>query len=158
MGRRSRESGVSLVELLIATTIISTAALGIFGMLPVAHQHLRTGGDVTKATDLAQRMVESLRDQPLHFVPRFHNADTRLLDTCPADEPASTPPFLGGSAIAQWKTEIAGQQPGEGLPRGWGRIEVGSLDRGLLVITVTVGWLESAAEQRVALVTYLGQP
>ncbi len=94
------EQGLTLVELLIALTILSVGILGAVGMFPVAYQHLRAGGDLTKATALAQRMVELLRDEPLQLVPRYHNADTRDTASFPADDPGGTPPFRGGSASA----------------------------------------------------------
>ncbi|MGH7410705.1 MAG: type IV pilus modification PilV family protein [Candidatus Methylomirabilis sp.] len=155
--RLTGKRGLSLVELLMAMTIVSVAMLGIVGMFPVAHQHLRAGGDLTKATSLAQRMIELLRDEPLQAVPRYHNADTRTPSSFPADDPAASPPFRGGSLLIGWRDEIAAVRPTGGLYRGWGRIEVASLDRGLLSITVMVGWPATPTDRSVQLTTFLGQ-
>ena len=149
--------GLTLVELLIAMAVFSVAMLGIVGMFPVAHQHLRAGGDLTKATALAQRMLEMLRDERFQMVPLYHNADTRLAASFPADDPFGTPAFRGGSSLRRWKEEIVAAALAGGSLEAWGRIEVASLDRGLLAATVTVGWPATPTERTVQLATYLGQ-
>ena len=153
----SDEHGLTLVELLIALTVLSVGILGAVGMFPVAYQHLRAGGDLTKATALAQQMVELLRDEPLQLVPRYHNADTRDTASFPADDPGGTPPFRGGSALQRWRGDIATAPAERGLYQGWGRIQVVPLDRGLLTITVTVGWSVSHIDRAVQLTTVVGQ-
>ncbi len=149
--------GLTLVELLIAMAVLSVAMLGIVGMFPVAHQHLREGGDLTKASAMAQRMVELLRDEPHQAVSRYHNADTRQTATFPSDDLGADPPFRGGSSLQHWREEIAGVRLGEGLARGWGRIEVVTLDRRLFAVTVTVGWPTTRTERTVQLTTYVGE-
>lgn len=151
------ERGLTLVELLIAMTMLSVAMLGILGMFPVAHQHLRVGSDVTKATALAQRMVEALRDEPFQVVPRYHNADTRTPASFPLDDASGTPPFRGGSLLQQWQDEITATPQLGGLYQGWGRIEVASLDRGLRSVTVTLGWSATPADRTVQLTTFIAQ-
>lgn len=151
------ERGLTLVELLIAMVIVSIAMLGILGMFPVAHQQLRVGSDVTKATALAQRMVEALRDEPFQVVSRYHNADTRVPASFPLDDLTSTPPFRGGSLLRRWREEITATPQLGGLYQGWGRIEVASLDRGLRSVTVTLGWSATPTDRTVQLTTYIGQ-
>ena len=151
------DGGLSLVELLIATTIISVAMLGIVGMFSIAHQHLRAGGDVTQATGLAQQMVEVLRDELIQVVPKYHNADTRSLASLPADDPGGAPPFRGSSSLTRWQEAIGAAPMLGGTHQGWGRIEVTPLDRGLLSVTVTVGWPASPTERTVRLTAYTGQ-
>lgn len=151
------DRGLTLVELLVATTILSVAMLGILGMFPVAHQHLRVGSDLTKATALAQRMVETLRDEPFQVVSRYHNADTRQPASFPPDDSAGTPPFRGGSLLERWRQEVTATPQLGGLYQGWGQIEAASLDRGLLSVTVTVGWSATPTDRTVQLTTYLGQ-
>ena len=153
----TEEQGLSLVELLTAITIVSVAMLAIVGMFPVAHQHLRAGGELTKATGLAQQMAEVLRDEPVEVVPRYQNADTRVPASFPADDPGGTPAFRGGSALTRWREEIAAAPLLGGVDRGWGRIEVATLDRGWLSVTVTVGWPAGPTERTVQLASYLCQ-
>lgn len=149
--------GLTLVEVLIATAIVSVAMLGIVGMFPVAHQQLRMGSDVTKATALAQQMVEVLRDESFAAVPRYDAADTREPAAFPPDDPAGTPPFRGGSLLRRWQQAITAAPELGGLYQGWGQIEAASLDRGLLSVTVTVGWSATPTDRTVQLTTYLGQ-
>jgi len=145
------EHGLTLVEILIAMAVFSVAMLGIVGMFPVAHQHLRAGGDLTKATALAQRMVEVLRDERFQVVSRYQNADTRLTASFPADDPGGTVPFHGGSSLRRWREEIVAAALAGGVLEAWGRIEVAPLDRGLLAVTVTVGWPATPTERTVQL-------
>lgn len=151
------DRGFTLMEVLIATAIVSVAMLGIAGMFPIAHQQLRMGSDVTKATVLAQRMVEVLRDEPFAAVSRYNAADTRTPATFPPDDPAATPPFRGGTALQRWQQAITATPALGGLHQGWGRIETAALDRGLLSVTVTVGWSATPTERTVQLATFLGQ-
>jgi prepilin-type N-terminal cleavage/methylation domain-containing protein len=149
--------GLTLVEVVIAMAIISVAMMGVVGMFPVAHQHLRVGGDLTKATALAQRMIELLRDERLQTLPRYHQADTRQTGSLPIDDLDETPPFNGGSSFQRWRDDIAWAAIGGDTHQGWGRIEVTSIDRGLLSLTVTVGWPATPTERTVQLTTVLSQ-
>jgi prepilin-type N-terminal cleavage/methylation domain-containing protein len=149
--------GVSLIELLVAVAVISVAMLGIIGMAPVAHQQLRVGGALSRAAGLAQRMIEQVRDEPLDLLPRYHQADTRSTASFPVDDPGTTPPFRGGTSFQRWREEITTASSAGGLPDGWGQIEVGSLDRRLQSVTVTVGWLEGATPRMIELNSSVGQ-
>ena len=151
------EQGLTLVELVIAMAIISVAMMGVAGMFPVAHQHLRLGGDLTKATALAQRMIELLRDERLQTLPRYHQADTRQSGSFPTDALDEAPPFYGGSSFQRWRDGIASAALGGDVQQSWGRIEVTSIDRGLLSLTVTVGWPAILEERTVQLATVLSQ-
>ena len=57
----------------------------------------------------------------------------------------------------RWQEAIEAAALSGGMYRGWGRIEVMPLDRGLLSVTVTVGWPASPTERTVQLTAYLGQ-
>ena len=151
------QGGLTLVELLIASTVLSVAILGVVGMWPVAYQHLRTGGDLTKATGLAQRIVEVLRDESFQVVSTLHDADTRHAFSSPEDHPPESVSFRVASSLQRWREEIAIATLGGGLGQAWGRIQVAPFDRGLLAITVTVGWPAPFAEQTVQLETYIAQ-
>jgi prepilin-type N-terminal cleavage/methylation domain-containing protein len=150
------DRGLTLIELLIATAIFSTAMLGIIGMFPVAHQHLRAGRDATQATAMAQQMMEALRGEPLAFLPRYDAADTRMPASFPLDDSHSISPFRGRSLLWRWYESITAAPHMGGLDQGWGRITVASLDRGLTAVTVTVGWQAAAVSRSVQLSTYLG--
>ena len=151
------ERGLTLVELLIAFMILSVAMVAVLGMFPVASRHLRAGGDMTRATGLAQQMVEQLRSQPFQFLPSYHRADTRETVSFPSDDQSGTPAFRGGASFRQWRDEISAASLGGDTDRRWGRIEVSPLDRRLLSITVIVGWSADSTERSVQLVTNIAQ-
>lgn len=150
------DRGLTLIELLIATAIFSTAMLGVIGLFPVAHQHLRAGRDVTQATALAQQMMEALRGEPLTLLPRYDAADTRMPASFPLDDSYGISPFRGRSLLRRWHESITTAPQLGGLDQGWGRIAVASLDRGLSSVTVTVGWQDAAINRSVQLSAYLG--
>lgn len=152
-----KDQGLTLVEVLIAVAILSVAMMGIIGMFPVAHQHLRVGGDLTKATALAQRMIELLRDERLQDLPRYHQADTRQGGSLPTDDLDETRPFNGGSSFQRWRDDIASAALGGDMHQSWGRIEVTSIGPGLLSLTVMVGWPATPTERTVRLTTVLSQ-
>jgi hypothetical protein len=137
--------------------ILSIALAGVVGMFPVAHQHVGVGGDLTKATALAQQMVERLRDEPLQRVPRYHLADTRQTSSLPIDDLNEVPPFHGGSSLQRWRQDIASAALGGNALESWGHIEATWVDRGLLSLSVTVGWPASPTERNVQLTALLGQ-
>lgn len=151
------EQGLTLVEILIAMAILSVSVLGVVGMFPVAYEHVRAGGDVTKATGLAQRMIELLRDERVHTLQRYHQADTRQESTFPVDALEEIPPFLGGSAFHRWREEITSTPLARAGHESWGRIEVTPLQRGLWSVAITVGWAAPPAERTVFLTTLVGQ-
>ena len=152
-----KDQGLTLVEVLIATAILSVAMMGVIGMFPVAHQHLRVGGDLTKATALAQRMIELLRDERVQDLPRYHQADTRQSGSLPTDDLDEMRPFNGGSSFQRWRDDIASAALGGDTHQSWGRIEVTSIDPGLLSLTVMVGWPATPTERSVQLTTVVSQ-
>ncbi len=58
---RSSEAGFSLIEVLIATTILMTVSLGVAQMFIVAGTQTRQGKTETSATTLAEQKLEQLR-------------------------------------------------------------------------------------------------
>jgi prepilin-type N-terminal cleavage/methylation domain-containing protein len=149
--------GLTLVELLIAMGILSVGLIGVAAIFPAAHQHMGVGGDLTKATALAQQMIERLRDEQLQRLPRYHQADTRQGSSFPTDNLNELPPFHGGSSLQRWRGDIASAALGRDPVQSWGRIEVTWVDRGLVSLTVTVGWPAIPTERIVQLTTLLSQ-
>ena len=59
MGREV--TGFSVLEVLIATAILSVALLALVSLFPTAYQNIAYGGGMTTATDLGQQKIEALR-------------------------------------------------------------------------------------------------
>ncbi len=63
-GRRplQGQSGLTVAEVLVAAAILAVAMLGIAGMVPRAYQNIGTGGQITKAANLAREKMEELKN------------------------------------------------------------------------------------------------
>ncbi len=60
----SRVSGFSILEVMIATAILSVAVLGLASLFPTGYQNIAYGGGMTTATSLGQQKIEALRNFP----------------------------------------------------------------------------------------------
>ena len=148
MRDRRSERGLTLVELLIAASILTTALLGVAGMFPSAYQNVKYGGRISRATALAQEMMEILRNESFNTLARYHALDT---SSCGS----------GADAIAtscrKWRDDLNEV----GLPSGSGRVAVCTAActsaTNLAEITVTVSWSERTGAKTVQLVTYAAQ-
>jgi Tfp pilus assembly protein PilV len=156
--RRIGAAGLTLIEFLIATSIMAFAALGVAGMFPAAFHSVIVGGQVTKATILAQEMVDMIRNESFdHLMTGYNGFDTRTLSvTCP----------LTGADLndnkKKWKCDLFGegvQTSGRGIPGGYGVVTVASVPApppDLLQVTVTVFW-DRDSSRSVNLVTYVAR-
>ena len=147
-----RDQGLTLAEILVAASVMSVALLAIMSMFPTGYETILSGGRMTKATRLAQEMMEVLRNQSFDNLTAFDGVDTRN----PQAFPAAIRPLLG-----TWRCDItppaAGcttATQGGGLASGWGTIAVTVPSAGLAQVTVTVGWRDRRSTKTVGLVTY----
>jgi len=145
--------GFTLVEFLIATSIVSFAMLGVASMFPAAMRTVIAGGEVTKATMLAQEMTDIIRSEPFDVLgARYNNLDTGTLSvSCPLDEVSAPPPYADYIA-KRWACDLhltGARDSGRGLRDAYGRVRVDCVDGGGAVVacpsalqrvTVTVFW------------------
>jgi hypothetical protein len=111
-------------------------------MFPAALRSVMSGGDMTKATALAQEMAEMIRTEPfdaLLTVPTsgnnwtgYNNFDTRDLSiTCPVSAPQSgTTAYDAVYPKKKWKCDILSDgtlATGKGLPDGYGKVAIACL-------------------------------
>lgn len=162
-------AGLTLVEFLFATTVMAMALLGVAGMFPSALRSVVSGGQVTKATVLAQAMADMIRNDPFdNLVSLYNGFDTRALSvTCPV-----TPSGFDASYNKKrWTCDLLAtdaQVSGQGLPGGYGTVSVACLNANgttnttspcptdLRRVTVTVTW-GATGSQSVSLVTYVAR-
>jgi hypothetical protein len=95
-------TGLTLVEFLIAISVIAFVGLGVAGMFPTAFRSVLMGGQITKATILARSMAEMVQTEPfetLAWTPSagthyagVHAFDTRSASQVPSD--SGCPPSL----------------------------------------------------------------
>ncbi len=162
--RRTDEShmaaGFSLVELLVAASILAVALLGIAAALPTAGQTLHQAGQASKAVSLAQAMLETLKNDPFHDLATYDGVDTRTPATYPTDNLVSAPQFLGGTNVAKWANDIqVFLTTGSGITNGYGTITVsmvaadGTGNVILRKVSVMVRWTEGGRPYQVQLET-----
>ncbi len=130
---RGGQSGMTLVEVLVALLVLSIGLLGIAALQTTGLTATRTAGARTQATlmayDIIDRMRANRRDAVLAASP-YVTALTDLY-TDPATAPAGTP----GDDLIAWKTELAAI-----LPEGRGAIVQDAADPA--VVTVTIQWVD----------------
>lgn len=62
MQARSTQSGMTLMEVLIAMTFIAIALLALLVMLSTGYNSVAAGGSTSKATDFARQQMEFLKN------------------------------------------------------------------------------------------------
>jgi len=148
--------GLTIVEFLVATSIVAFAILGVASMFPAALRTVMRGGETTKAIMLVQAMADIIRSEPFDvLVARYDNLDTQALTvSCPLDETSAPPPY-DDYTKKKWACDLrltGAQDSGQGLPGASGRVRVECVDaggavvacpNGLRRVTVSVLWGES---------------
>jgi type IV pilus modification protein PilV len=163
--RYSDHRGFTLIEALIAITILAFGLLAVATMLDVSFSAGTLAKNTTKATELASWMMDRIRQESsLATQPyttsiiglRTYDNDATadlIIDTDIAADPALEP---GRTAAQQWRALIQGlavpsvpnymgatQLRGDRLPRGRGRVTIVPYDAnkgGNHSVTVLVTW------------------
>ncbi|MFB3816675.1 MAG: hypothetical protein ACE147_03325 [Candidatus Methylomirabilales bacterium] len=164
--RRSRghppRAGFTIAELLVASSILLVALLGIAAVLPVADMTLHKSGQISKAVSLAQEMIEIIKNDPFHVLDSYNGADTRNTATFPADEyvgPGNPGNFMGTTNLTKWKNDIdLYLATGAGITGGYGTIgvvDVATVSGSAVLrkVTVRVIWTEAGRSYQVELAT-----
>jgi prepilin-type N-terminal cleavage/methylation domain-containing protein len=157
--------GFTILEVLIASSIMVVALLGIASVLPTADMSLHQSGQISKAVSLAQEMIEMIKNDPFTQLPNYSGVDTRNTATYPVDDPTTPIPgnpgnFMGGSNVAKWASDInLYLVTGTGITGGYGTIAVATVASDALGnpvlqrVTVTVNWTDSGRPYLVRLAT-----
>ncbi|MBI2164175.1 MAG: prepilin-type N-terminal cleavage/methylation domain-containing protein, partial [candidate division NC10 bacterium] len=128
-----RREGFTLVEVLVAATILVVALLGIAAVLPTADMSLHQAGQISKAVALTQEMIEMVKNDPFSQLSLYNGVDTRTTGTYPVDDPNPPIPgdagnFMGGSNVTKWANDIALYLvTGAGITGGYGTITVSTV-------------------------------
>lgn len=156
------QKGLTVMEVLLAAAILGIALLAIAEMFPTAYQTVSYGGQITRASALAQKMVEMIKGEPsFDNVLLYNNIDTRNPSSIPEaspppgintiEDPSVNPPK---GKIDKWADEVST------LPGGWGTVSVpspGGTNNRLATVTVTVGWSGSWGTRTVQMVTMIAE-
>ena len=168
-------AGLTLVEVLIAASVLGVAILGMAGAFPTALRQVSYGGQITKATALADQMMEDVRSEPTPSILLYAGKDGRGVSTeAPANFPDDWPwacstgwtwgdLFCGNTRLNRWRQDIR-SDPGDARPLANGRGTVDVLDHEspfpaggaavsgsttILRIRVTVTWDEPTGRKQV---------
>ncbi len=165
-GMRAANLGFSLLELLVSISFLAFGLLGLLSIFPIAHQDAHMAGQRTKATWLAQQMLEDIRNtSPNPFV-LFNGIDGNGVDTrnpsnFPLDDLTTTPKFMGRTALTKWSSDISLiLVEGRGVTGGFGTVTVNKPSQpaaGLHIVTVTLGWRDSGRDYSVVMNTLMAQ-
>ena len=160
-----QRAGFTLVEVLVAATILVVALLGIAAVLPTADMSLHQAGQISKAVALTQEMIEMVKNDPFSQLSLYNGVDTRTTGTYPVDDPNPPIPgdagnFMGGSNVTKWATDIALYLvTGAGITGGYGTITVSTVATDgtgapiLRKISVVVNWTDAGRPYQVTLQT-----
>ncbi len=160
-----RGAGFTLVEVLVAATILVVALLGIAAVLPTADMSLHQAGQISKAVALTQEMIEMVKNDPFSQLDLYNGVDTRTTGTYPVDDPNPPIPgdagnFMGGSNVTKWANDIALYLvTGAGITGGYGTITVSTVATDgtgapiLRKISVVVNWTDAGRPYQVTLQT-----
>ncbi|MFB3816530.1 MAG: hypothetical protein ACE147_02590 [Candidatus Methylomirabilales bacterium] len=123
-------AGLTLVEFLFATSVMALAALGVVGMFPSALKSVVAGGNVTKATILANAALEMLRAEKFDDLVSQYNgfdSDGGIAGyTCPVSAGVGT--TYNKMRLKCEVSPDAAQETGRGLPDGRLSISVACVD------------------------------
>ncbi|MBI2081754.1 MAG: prepilin-type N-terminal cleavage/methylation domain-containing protein [candidate division NC10 bacterium] len=152
--------GVTLLEMLIALTVLTLALLAMAGLFPTAYTNVAKGGQQTAAAAVARQMMEMIRGEAsFDAVARYAGLDTTTPGT--ADWLALNGPEHSGAGapgrLDRWRERVLA------LPSGRGRVAVIVLAGGVgpngtpyarvASVTVTVEYREGSAGGRDAVLT-----
>lgn len=166
---RTAPWGLTIVEFLVATSIVACAVLGVAAMFPAALRTVIRGGETTKAIMLAQQMADVIKSEPFDIlVTRYNNLDTQTLAvSCPLDETGTPPPYDDYTKY-KWTCDLrrtGAHDTGRGLPSAHGRVNVACTNAsGVVVVcpsdlrrvTVSVFW-GANPPQSVSLVSHVAR-
>lgn len=125
-----RQSGFTMIEMLVAVLVVSIGLLGIAGMQAIGLQNNHGAYTRSQATFLAYDMIDRMRANEL--VARGGSYDIVYTDTAPSGTSVSE------TDLRQWLTNLA-----QTLPQGDGEISVSSTGQ----VIVKVRWLDDRVTQ-----------
>lgn len=73
---RTYERGLSLVEGLVAATVVALAFLAVASLFPTAYSNITYGGNQTLAANYAMQKIEQLKNLP------FNNINANCANVC----------------------------------------------------------------------------
>lgn len=123
-----RQSGFTLLEVLVAILVLSIGLLGLAGLMASSIRNNHSAQQRTQATWLAYDVIDRMRVNRPAAIASSDNYNVAL-------GAASGSAGLAGADITDWKTDLA-----NALPAGDGAVAVDSVTR---EVTVIIQWNDS---------------
>ncbi len=123
-----RQSGFTLLEVLVAILVLSIGLLGLAGLMASSIRNNHSAQQRTQATWLAYDVIDRMRVNRPAAIASSNNYDVAL-------GAASGSAGLAGVDITGWKATLA-----NALPAGDGSVDVDSVTR---EVTVVIQWNDS---------------
>ncbi len=133
------QGGFTLTEVVLASSILVVAVLGVAALLPLAYNNIFYASQETKATILAQDLMEQIKNAP------SFNDMLSFADNPPAGATHPRPAYIA-TQRANWHSKAANADPhGEGLSGGNGSVDItatGGSPCRVATITITMDWTD----------------
>jgi type IV pilus assembly protein PilV len=124
-----RQSGFTLLEVLVAILVLSIGLLGLAGLMASSIRNNHSAYQRTQATWLAYDMIDRMRVNRANAIATANNYNIAI------GTASSGSTGLAGTDVTGWKTTVA-----NALPAGDGSVAVNSVSR---AVTVIVQWNDS---------------
>ncbi|HQT31470.1 MAG TPA: type IV pilus modification protein PilV [Thiobacillus sp.] len=124
-----RQSGFTLLEVLVAILVLSIGLLGLAGLMASSIRNNHSAYQRTQATWLAYDMIDRMRVNRANAISSANNYNIAI------GTATSGSSGLAGADVTGWKTTLA-----NALPAGDGSVAVDSTSR---AVTVIVQWNDS---------------
>ena len=87
----SNDQGLTLLEILVAVTVLCVGLLAVAVMFPTSSTNIDYGGEMSRATALAQEKIEEFRNTTFASITGGNDAPTGYTRTWTVSEAGSTP-------------------------------------------------------------------
>ena len=102
---RTKQTGFSLIELLIGMSLMAVALLSIAAMFSTGYSDVHAGGRTTMGTSAARQMIEDIQTLPFDRLVNLNGVNTASVGTLPASNPER-------DLVRKWRYALAGEGTG----------------------------------------------
>jgi len=113
MGALLDDQGMTLVEILVAITVLCVGLLGVAILFPTSSTNIDYGGNMSQGTALAQEKIEEFRNTTFASITGGNDAPTGYTRTWTVADAGSAPFRLRTVTVTvSWVVSLPGTAPG----------------------------------------------